>query len=492
MGSALVTFVTTTAGMSWLLSCSIKAALLLAASGLGAGLLRRGTAAARHQIWTLGVVGALLLPLLCWALPSLSLFPASPTIASTTALDGPAVLVTAGPAISAVPTWPTWLAIVWAVGTVLVAFRLYRGRRAAQRLIDEAEPNVPASWTSALRVATGSLALARPITLLRSAAIRSPMTIGVLRPRVLLPAAADAWSPERLRAVLVHELGHVRRHDTVIQLAAQLVCALYWWNPLAWLAAARLRLEREHACDDLVIGAGILPSRYAADLLDVARSIATNPHAHAAAICMADLSSIEARLRRILDEAAPRRPLRARFQVTVGGLAVASAVTLACTSSRPVLPPSPAPVTATPAAGDKPAAGSLGTLSVGSPIVRESDVGHPAATHGAVDLSLVATEVKRRLPDLEQCYERRLAVDPTLSGTVVIHWNIAEGGEVPEACITGDTVGDKELVACVNKLVLEGGRFPAPRGGPVNVSFPFVFTARAGVFYPMDTLRAMR
>ena len=432
----------------WLLSCSIKAGLLLAASWFAAALLRRGTAAARHQIWALGVVGALLLPLLCWALPSSSKIS---TIASTSSLHAPAMLVTS--ATVAAPTWPAWLAIIWIAGALAVAFRSLRGHLAARRLVLAARPSVHAF-----------AALPKRVRLLRSETIRSPMTIGVLRPCVLLPAAADRWSPDRIDAVLVHELGHVRRHDTVIQLAAQLACALYWWNPLAWLAAARLRIEREHACDDLVLGGGVLPSTYAADLLDVARSI-TQPHV--GAICMVDLAGTDARLRRILDAATPRRPLRARFRLVMSGLALACAVMLACTSSPP--PSSTA---------------ALGSLSVGTPFFREP-VGVPfvqdMSSRGSLDLSLVTTEVKRRLGGLEQCYERRLGVEPKLAGTVVIHWNIAETGEVREACITEDTVGDQDIIACVNKLVLEGGPFPKPRGGSVDVSMPFVFTARPAV-----------
>lgn len=485
MGTTLTAFVTTTAGMSWLVSCALKAALLLAASWLGAALPRRGTAAARHQIWTLGVVGALVLPLLCWTLPSLSLSSETSTITTAGSIAAPAILVTAGPATGAAPTWPTWLAIMWAVGALVVAFRLLRGHLAARRLANTAVPRVAESWSAALREVAGSLELATRIELLRSETIGSPMTIGVWRPRVLLPAAADGWSNERLRAVLVHELGHVRRHDTLIQLAAQLGCALYWWNPLAWIAAARLRIEREHACDDLVLGAGILPSSYATDLLDVARSIAVDAHAHAGAICMVDLSWTEARLRRILDATASRRPLRARFRLAVCGLTLACAITLACTSSRPELLPSPTEITSTTAPA------SHGTLSIGAPFVREPDAVplfvrapnplSPHAAQGALDLSLVTTEVKRRLGDLERCYERRLAAKPALSGAVVIHWVIAENGTVPDACITKDTVGDPEVTDCVNKLVQEGGPFPAPRGGSVDVSLPFVFTAHAAV-----------
>jgi hypothetical protein len=61
----------------------------------------------------------------------------------------------------------------------------------------------------------------------------------------------------------------------------------------------------------------------------------------------------------------------------------------------------------------------------------------------------------------------------------VIHWVIEESGHVADACITKDTVGDRELADCVNALVLETGAFPAPRGGSVDVSVPFVFAAES-------------
>lgn len=478
MSAALAAILSTAAGMAWLLSVSAKAALLLAASWLGAVLLRRGSAAARHQIWALGVAGALLLPLLCWALQSF-LPPEAPASDAGRSLVAATVFVTGGRTTGAGPEGPSWLAVTWAAGVLLVSLRFLRGHLAARRLSRAAEPARAEAWLSAWREATAQLAITGTAGLGRSEAIASPMTIGVLRPRVLLPAAADAWSPERLRAVLVHELGHVRRRDTLVQLGAQLACALYWWNPLAWLAAARLRIEREHACDDLVLGAGVRPSSYATDLLEVARGISRGEAVPAGAIRMLDPSYTEVRLLRILDPAAPRRPLRAWLRLAAGGVTVALAVTLAFTSSPALLaPPGPSPAAPEPRAEPAPPGrAARGALSLGDPYVDVERLPPPAVTpEDTLDLSLVSSEVGRHLGDLKQCFEQRLLVHPELSGEVVIHWTITTDGGVSEQCITRDTLNDDEVRECVNKLV-EESRFPAPRGGPVRVSLPFVFSA---------------
>ena len=87
------------------------------------------------------------------------------------------------------------------------------------------------------------------------------MSWGTRRPAVLLPQGAERWPTSRLEAVLLHELAHVRRRDCLTQLMAEVAVALHWVNPLAWVAAHRLRVEREHACDDQALGAGARASQ---------------------------------------------------------------------------------------------------------------------------------------------------------------------------------------------------------------------------------------
>ena len=118
------------------------------------------------------------------------------------------------------------------------------------------------------------LGVRRPVRLLQASGPAMPMTWGIRRPVILLPADAGEWPAERRRDVLLHELAHVKRHDFLVQLIARVACAIYWFHPLVWLAAARLRVERERACDDQVLRAGATPSVYATHLLDIARGCA--------------------------------------------------------------------------------------------------------------------------------------------------------------------------------------------------------------------------
>lgn len=194
------------------------------------------------------------------------------------------------------------IAILYITGVALVLIRpilgliaLVRLRRRTMRVSDEVILDVA-------RQCAQRLLLRRKPVLLLGTARCMPMTWGSVVPRVLLPADALDWPVDRLRVVLLHELAHVKRLDCLTQSVARLACALYWFNPLAWLAAWRMRVEREQACDDLVLSHGARNSDYAEHLLHVAtsgtRSVGFAP---AAAVAMAKPGSLEWRLRAILD-----------------------------------------------------------------------------------------------------------------------------------------------------------------------------------------------
>ena len=358
------------AGASWIsvADAIAKASLLFAAAGLGSFVLRRGSAAARHMIWTLALLSVLVLPALSmalprWQLPLLTLereslpvsassseLPVPSTVRSTSeprrgtsgsalpantmertpAISGPVVAV---PETEAAPTrtplsWSALLLTVWLIGASLILARLCAGVIAVQWIARRTERVVDAPWLAQARSLAADLGVSPRVVFLRSKGAAMPMAWGIFRPAVLMPAGADHWPAERLRIVLLHELAHVKRRDCLTHLLAQISCAVHWFNPLAWMAARHVRTERERACDDLVLAAGTRGPDYATQLIEIARVMRSGrfPAVLAgASLAMAHRSELEGRLMAILDPSVPRAAV-SRFRTAAATTVFALAV----------------------------------------------------------------------------------------------------------------------------------------------------------------------
>jgi hypothetical protein len=152
------------------------------------------------------------------------------------------------------------------------------------------------------------------------------VTWGVMRPVVFLPAEADKWSPQRLEAVLVHELAHVRRRDFASQALAEVACALYWFNPIVWLGARAMRAAAERAADDAVLACGVRPSDYASDLLEIAKGLGGHRVLAGAGVFIMTNDRLEKRLRYVLSATARRKGVT-MFHALVAAAACAMAAT---------------------------------------------------------------------------------------------------------------------------------------------------------------------
>src|SRR5688572_24686880 len=344
-----------------LLDTALKGSLLIAAAAIAAHLLRKRSAAARHAAWSAAVIGHLALPILTLLVPQwrLPLLPAPPWLESSTAVSAPAITppvnapelkgaptgsgpvtttetpvagesapATSGPTLPAVTggTSPTptdrspsllhILGLLWILGVTVVLLRLAIGTWRVGKLAKEGDRVDDGEWLSlTLRVAK-RLGITRPLTLLRGDSLAVPVTWGVVYPAVLLPPDSHEWPEARRRFVLVHEMAHVKRFDALTQLVAQITISILWFDPLLWLAAHRMRVEREHACDDYVIRDGTLPSLYAGELLEMVQSIGSPRHEKAApafaALAMARRSEFEGRMLAILDPRQERHTLGRR------------------------------------------------------------------------------------------------------------------------------------------------------------------------------------
>ena len=269
---------------------------------------QRASAAWKHAIWTCALAAVLLLAPLRWRMPRHAITPVFAATTVTTITPTPDVSQRRRIDLTSL------LPAFWALGSFVMMLRLL-GNSIRLRSI--------------VRNARGSGGI------LVSSRIRGPLVAGLFRPVILLPESSDSWTRSRREAVLAHESAHLRRNDPAILLAAQLTTAIYWFHPLCWLAAARLRAESERACDDAALGSGLLASDYAGHLLDLACKFDTQ-----LAIPMATTSYLETRVKSILDPTTNRSfPARgalfAAIFVTAAILAPLTTLTLKAQQASP-------------------------------------------------------------------------------------------------------------------------------------------------------------
>ncbi len=253
--------------------------------------LRRRSAALRHSVLAAGMLSALAvaplgIALPAWDLPLHSDPPALLTAAiSDASSPRPADSPAAAPATP--PPAPPRIAIatladtVWAAGFLTSIAAMLVSLRRLSRLTTGAPPLTDARWLAMAGTLARSLNVRDDVALRQTEMATTLGTWGWRRPAVLLPAGCESWSDERIRIVLGHELAHIGRADWAIQMAADVVRAVFWYNPLFWLACARLRRESEAACDNAVLEAGVPAAEYASHLLAIARTCRRPSHGDA-------------------------------------------------------------------------------------------------------------------------------------------------------------------------------------------------------------------
>jgi beta-lactamase regulating signal transducer with metallopeptidase domain len=338
----------------YVLDVAGKTTALLVVTAIALFALRKASAATRHLVAVAGLAGALAIPALASLLPTWDL-PVLPgehrkvaeiaswdvrkfgtdkpwTEARIPEASPPAGLSRARPGVVAVAIRIAiaWVAITWAAISALFLARLLVGLSRVRAAALRAEAPPREGWAMPYIRASRALGLRRFVRLGVSHEVQVAMTAGVREPVVLVPAFAGAWHEERRRLVLLHELAHVKRLDWLAQIVCEAALALWWFHPLAWLAAARARRDAELAADDLVLRTGERPSVYAGHLLDIVRSLRADRDT-VGAMAMARASGFESRLRALL-EARRRGPPSTAGRFAAIGL---SSVALVLAAAHP-------------------------------------------------------------------------------------------------------------------------------------------------------------
>ncbi len=345
-----------------------KATAVLGVAVVVSLVLHRRSAGLRHVVWLTALTGVLLLPILAiWSPVRLKVIPSSFATAwsqaAPNAWTSPApgvVGATYAPAPEpstydplSLDNAPTGAATIasdrvnagfhltpgqtlfagWALVALALLARLAAGMIAVRRIIRRATPVDASDVIGALYEIADRLGLERTPRVLISDDVTMPFASGYVTATIVLPRTSVDWTNEQLTAVLIHELAHVRRRDIIGHTLGRITCALYWFHPMVWLAARRLRDASERACDDLALELGTVPSNYAEHLLDLVTTARVG-NTPAVAMALAHRREFEGRMLAILDPGTERR-LPTRRQT--GGLAgILVGLTLALAAAAPV------------------------------------------------------------------------------------------------------------------------------------------------------------
>ena len=151
-------------------------------------------------------------------------------------------------------TYQPLIVLIWLLGLLAGFFRLMGHLSYSRSLRTRMNFEVDPYWSDLLDQLCRKAGFQKPLALLESALVRSPLTIGWLKPAILFPIGViNKLSEQEVEAILAHELAHIVRHDYLFNLLQSFTETLFYYHPAVWWLSAQVRNEREHACDDLAI-----------------------------------------------------------------------------------------------------------------------------------------------------------------------------------------------------------------------------------------------
>lgn len=332
-------------------SLVIKGTVLLGLAGLLVAVARNTSAADRHAVWITALAVVLLLPVTNFLVPSwqISIQVEKETsieeifeeetrfehiheevIVSETPLEemqidtpvnqspnpdvqrsqtsyGAVITSWISPLLA---DWKLLLGSLWILGVLLFGGRWLMAYISAGRMVRESIPVEDEAWLDRAYEIGYEMDAPEDVHLHSSDRLAVPVAWCFGQPVIILPGDYQEFDDELRDIVLRHELAHIVRRDGWSQVIAQVSVAVNWFNPLAWYAWKQVLVERERACDDMVLAAGTTPSTYADYLLRISRRFQSPSLALAAVASMARHSDLHTRVTSILDHHRSRHAMR--------------------------------------------------------------------------------------------------------------------------------------------------------------------------------------
>jgi beta-lactamase regulating signal transducer with metallopeptidase domain/biopolymer transport protein ExbD len=197
--------------------------------------------------------------------------------------------------------------MLWLTGVALLQLRLLGSWWRVKGLYHASLAGPPSAWQTKAESLAARLGVRQLVRVVEAHAVEIPSVIGWWRPVILLPIGALAGlTPAQADAILLHELAHIRRHDYLVNGLQRVAETLLFYHPAVWWISRRMRIEREHCCDVLVVRVCGDPVEYAVALVELEAGRSTRP---ALSIAATDGSLVE-RIRVLLSPTpSHRRPV---------------------------------------------------------------------------------------------------------------------------------------------------------------------------------------
>jgi len=227
-------------------------------------------------------------------------------------------------------SWAVGIFALWILLAAVATLRIAVGLWKLRRLRSSSLPLTASSFPPAIQTVVAQFQRTRRVTVCRSSAVTVPTAIGFFRPVILIPDwVLQELSADELKVILLHEFAHLRRFDDWTNLAQKLVRSVFFFHPAVWWIEKRLSLEREMACDEVVLAETENPQAYAECLVSLAEKSFVRRGLVLAQAVVGHARETSLRLARILDGHRPKssRVFRPAL-VLVAALAVGCVIAL--------------------------------------------------------------------------------------------------------------------------------------------------------------------
>jgi bla regulator protein blaR1 len=302
--------------VDWMVEMSWQIVLLVLVLHVLTRLFQRRSAVFLHALWMLVLIRLVVPP--DFAFPTGWAWWLGPVespdayVATDLQTEEPALMVDGGRAARAVDStvpiisYGLLLMLAWGAVAATLLGVLMLGSLRVRCWVRQARPVEHPGLLAQLEECRKQLGIRRPVALKNSESCVTPLVVGIRRPVILLPEAVlYRLEPDEVKAVLVHELNHIARHDALINLLQGLLTIVYFFHPLVWWANRRIRELREDACDELTVAAlGGRRKAYGSALVKVTEMLGYAAPPLSLGI-MESKSPAKQRLERILDPNLP-------------------------------------------------------------------------------------------------------------------------------------------------------------------------------------------